>query len=71
MFKLDADNKAILLDLSINFNNALSSKDSFQRPFIFTMPLNFKNLDQRLFEEFARLRKLEASIDEALRRVGG
>ncbi len=34
-----------------------------------TMPLNFKNLDQRLFEEFSRLRKLEASIDEALRRV--
>ena len=35
------------------------------------LPLNFKNLDQRLFEEFSRLRKLEASIDEALRRVGG
>ena len=26
------------------------------------MPLNFKNLEQRLFEEFARLRKLEAGI---------
>ena len=36
-----------------------------------TMPLNFKNLDQRLFEEFSRLRKLEAGIDEALRRVSG
>ena len=35
------------------------------------MPLNFKNLDQRLFEEFARLRKLEASIEEALYRVSG
>ena len=34
-----------------------------------TMPLNFKNLDHRLYEEFARLRKLEAGIDEALRRV--
>ena len=36
-----------------------------------TFPLNFKNLDQRLFEEFSRLRKLEAGIDEALRRVSG
>ena len=34
------------------------------------MPLNFKNLEQRLFEEFSRLRKLEAGIDEALQRVG-
>lgn len=31
-----------------------------------TMPLNFKNLEQRLFEEFNRLRKLEASIQHAL-----
>ena len=36
-----------------------------------TMPLNFKNLDQRLFEEFSRLRKREAGIEEALRRVSG
>ncbi len=35
------------------------------------MPLNFKNLEQRLFEEFSRLRQLEAGIEEALRRVGG
>ena len=35
------------------------------------MPLNFKNLDQRIFEELSRLRKLEAGIDEALSRVGG
>ena len=35
------------------------------------LPLNFKNLEQRLFEEFSRLRKLEAGIDEALSRVGG
>ena len=34
-----------------------------------TLPLNFKNLDQRLFEEFSRLRKLEAGIEEALARV--
>ena len=34
-----------------------------------TLPLNFKNLEQRLFEEFSRLRKLEDGIDEALRRV--
>ena len=33
------------------------------------LPLNFKNLEQRLFEEFCRLRKLEAGIEEALRRV--
>ena len=36
-----------------------------------TLPLNFKNLDQRLFEEFSRLRKLEAGIEEALARVSG
>ena len=33
------------------------------------MPLNYKNLDQRLFDELSRLRKLEGSIEEALRRV--
>ena len=33
------------------------------------LPLNFKNLEQRLFEEFSRLRKLEAGIQEALERV--
>ena len=31
-----------------------------------TMPLNFKNLEQRLYEEFCRLRKLEAGIQQAL-----
>ena len=34
-----------------------------------TLPVRFKNLDQRLFEEFSRLRKLEAGIQEALNRV--
>ncbi|MEH6443693.1 MAG: hypothetical protein V7784_07340 [Oceanospirillaceae bacterium] len=34
-----------------------------------TLPLNFKNLDQRLYEEFNRLRQLEASIDQALHNV--
>lgn len=34
-----------------------------------TLPLNFKNLEQRLFEEFNRLRQLEASIDAALNKV--
>ncbi len=34
-----------------------------------TLPLNFKNLDQRIFEELSRLRKLESGIQEALRRV--
>ena len=33
------------------------------------LPLNSKNLDQRIFQEFVRLRKLEAGIEEALRRV--
>lgn len=32
-----------------------------------TLPLNFKNLEQRLFEEFNRLRQLEASVEQALR----
>ena len=31
-----------------------------------TLPLNFKNLEQRLFEEFNRLRQLEKGIDKAL-----
>jgi len=31
-----------------------------------TLPLNFKNLEQRLFEEFNRLRLLATSIDEVL-----
>ena len=31
-----------------------------------TLPLNFKNLEQRLYEEFNRLRKLETSIQNAL-----
>ena len=32
-----------------------------------TLPLNFKSLEQRLFEEFNRLRSLESSIDQLLR----
>lgn len=35
------------------------------------MPLKAKRLDQRIFEEFCRLRKLEAGIQEALSRVSG
>ena len=31
------------------------------------LPLNFKNLEDRLFEEFNRLRQLEAGIDQVLR----
>ncbi|WP_339386484.1 hypothetical protein [Vibrio caribbeanicus] len=31
-----------------------------------TLPLNFKNLEQRLYEEFNRLRTLESSIDRIL-----
>ena len=33
------------------------------------MPLNFKNLEQRLFEELNRLRKLEASIQQTLDQI--
>jgi hypothetical protein len=31
-----------------------------------TLPLNFKNLEDRLFEEFNRLRQLEASVEQVL-----
>ncbi len=34
-----------------------------------TLPLNFKNLEQRLFEEFNRLRSLEASVEKVLDRL--
>lgn len=34
-----------------------------------TLPLNFKNLEQRLLEELNRLRQLEVNIDQALRSV--
>jgi len=33
------------------------------------LPIKSKNLDQRIFEELSRLRKLESGIEEALRRV--
>jgi hypothetical protein len=32
-----------------------------------TLPLNFKNLEQRLFEEFNRLRQLETGVEQILR----
>jgi hypothetical protein len=31
-----------------------------------TLPLNFKDLEQRLFDEFNRLRQLEAGVDQIL-----
>lgn len=34
------------------------------------LPLNFKNLEDRLLEEFNRLRQLEAGIDQMLRLLG-
>lgn len=34
-----------------------------------TLPLNFKNLEQRLLEEFNRLRQLDVSIEKALNHV--
>ena len=33
------------------------------------MPLNFKNLEQRILEEFNRLRRLEAAIEQTLQLV--
>jgi len=41
LFKLDATNKAINIDVIIYFSGKLSSKNARQRPFMFTMPLNF------------------------------
>lgn len=32
-----------------------------------TLPLNFKKLEQRLFEEFNHLRQLESGVDQVLR----
>ena len=34
------------------------------------LPLNFKNLEQRILEEFNRLRKLEASVAATFGRLG-
>lgn len=34
-----------------------------------TLPLNFKNIEQRIFEEFNRLRMLEASIEQVIQRL--
>ena len=34
-----------------------------------TLPLNFKNLEQRLFEEFNRLRLLESSVEQVLSKL--
>ena len=31
-----------------------------------TMPLNFKNIEQRIYEEFNRLRQLEFGVEQAL-----
>ena len=31
-----------------------------------TLPLNFKNLEQRIFEELNRLRQLEESVEQTL-----
>lgn len=46
MFKLDKDDKIILVDISINFNNKLSSQRAPQRPFYMQLPLNFKTKEQ-------------------------
>jgi hypothetical protein len=34
-----------------------------------TLPLNYKNLEQRLLEEFNRLRQLEPGIEQVLREL--
>jgi len=45
-FKLTPENKTIAIDVCIYFNNSLSSKDAFQRPFLFSLPLNFSQKEQ-------------------------
>ncbi|WP_394182651.1 hypothetical protein [Marinomonas posidonica] len=35
-----------------------------------TLPLNFKNLEQRLYDELSQLSKLESSIEQALQELG-
>lgn len=34
-----------------------------------TLPLNYKNLEQRLLEEFNRLRQLESGVEQVLRKL--
>ena len=34
-----------------------------------TLPLNYKNLEKRLFDEFSQLRKLANSVDEILNSI--
>ena len=46
MFKLDKDDKIILVDITINFNNKLTSTRAPQRPFFMQLPLNFKTKQQ-------------------------
>lgn len=46
MFKLDKDDKIILVDISINLNNKLSSTRAPQRPCFIQLPLNFKTKEQ-------------------------
>lgn len=46
MFKLDATNKAINIEVIIYFSGKLSSSKARQRPFMFTMPLNFSQKEQ-------------------------
>ena len=36
-----------------------------------TLPLNFKNLEQRIFEELNRLRQLADGVEQALNEVNG
>lgn len=45
-FKVDAQNPTIFIEVCIYFNNKLSSKKAMQRPFMFTMPLNFSQKEQ-------------------------
>lgn len=45
-FKLDADNKVIMISVTIWFNNRLSTKQAPLRPFTFQMPLNFGTVEK-------------------------
>ena len=45
-FKIDAANPTVVIEVIIYFNSKLSSKEGLQRPFMFSMPLNFSKKEQ-------------------------
>ena len=45
-FKVDAANPTVVIEVVVYFNNKLSSQKGLQRPFMFSMPLNFSQKEQ-------------------------